>query len=134
MPGAQHNQNSLPEEVWEEDSLLKFMISLRNPVLRVAQRRKSSLGELLGGGLLIKICDFFKAILKAGKGFLIQINDFLKESSAQAIQLPKEENPLQMNFGTGFLIKINDFLKESLLQSSPQRVFLSGSLWKGIPY
>jgi hypothetical protein len=31
-----------------------------------------------------------------------------------------------MNFETGFRIKINDFLKESLLQSSPQRVFISG--------
>ena len=74
------------------------------------------------------------AILKAGKGFLIQINDFLKESYAQATQLPEEENPLQMNFETRFLIKINDFRKESLLQSSPKRVFLSGSFWNGIPY
>ena len=78
----------------------------------------------------MKVVDSFKAMLKSGRGFLIQINDFLKESCAQAIQLPKEENPLQMNFGTGFLIKINDFLKESLLQSSPQRVFLSGSFWR----
>ena len=68
---------------------------------------------------MLKIYDFLQESCaqsflwrRSGRGFLFKIDDFLKESYAQATQLPEEENPLQMNFETRFLIKIDDFLKE----------------------
>ena len=58
------------------------------------------------------------------RGFLIQINDFLKDSlpqsSSKGVSLPEGASE------RGFLVKTYDFLKESLPQSSSKGIPLPG--------
>ena len=69
---------------------------------------------------------------RSGEGFLIKIDDFLRESSSQSSA--QREFPSRGGLGGEFLIKIENFNKESFPQSPTQMVFLSGGGLGQDPY
>ena len=127
--------SSEQQNVKKQKCLLRFVIFYICSLNENQKNEKKHLFcEASGRGFLIKIYGFLKESCpqsplwrRSGRGLLIKIHDFLKESCAQS--------PLWSRSGRGFLIKIHDFLKESCPRALPERIILSGRApWKGTPY